>query len=49
MAASFGQDVTCRIVGRDEEMLIAECRSDRGSIGRLSQTRRIVDAGQTWR
>jgi hypothetical protein len=49
MAASFGQDVTCRIVGRDEEGVIAECRSDRGSVGRLSQARKMLIAGEAWR
>jgi hypothetical protein len=49
MAASFGQDVTCRIVGRDEHGVVAECASDRGSLTRLAQQRRVIKAGQTWR
>ena len=49
MAASFGQDVTCRIVGRDEEGLVAECRTRQGSVGRLSQARHVVRAGEAWR
>jgi hypothetical protein len=49
MAASFGQDVTCRIVGRDESGVVAECRSDRGSVGRLSASRAMADAGRAWR
>ncbi len=49
MAASFGQDVTCRIVGRDAEGVIAECHSDRGSVGRLAQTKKILVAGEAWR
>lgn len=49
MAASFGQDVTCRIVGRDAHGVIAECASDRGSLVRLAQQRRVIKAGQAWR
>lgn len=49
MAASFGQDVTCRIIGREEEAIVAECRTRRGSVGRLSQARHVVRAGEAWR
>jgi len=49
MAAAFGQDVTCRIVGRDDEGVIAECVSDRGSLRRLSQRRQAIKAAQAWR
>jgi micrococcal nuclease len=49
MAASFGQDVTCRIVGQDEAGVVAECRSRQGSVGRLSQARHVVRAGEAWR
>jgi len=49
MAASFGQDVTCRIVGRDQDGVIAECRSDRGSVGRLAQASKTLIAGEAWR
>ena len=49
MAASFGQDVTCRIVGRDADGVIAECASDRGSIARLAQKSRTIKAGLAWR
>lgn len=49
MAASFGQDVTCRVVGREVDDVVAECFSDRGSIGRLSQAREIIKAGEAWR
>jgi hypothetical protein len=49
MAASFGQDVTCRVVGRDDEGLVAQCVSDRGSVGRLSQAPDTIRAGQDWR
>lgn len=49
MAASFGQDVTCRIIGRDEDGVIAECASEQGSVARLAQQRKFIKAGQTWR
>ena len=49
MAASFGQDVTCRITGRDEQGVVAECTSTRGSVGRLSQAPRMIKAGHVWR
>ena len=49
MAVSFGQDVTCRIAGRDEHGVVAECASDRGSLRRLSQTRQAIKAGLAWR
>lgn len=49
MAASFGQDVTCRIVGQDEDGVVAECRSDRGSVGRISRAAKTIEAGQAWR
>lgn len=49
MAASFGQDVACRIVGRDAEGLIAECLTQQGSVGQLAQQPWIIKAGQVWR
>ena len=49
MAASFGQDVTCRITGQDEQGLVAQCVSDRGSVGRIAQGPQIIKAGQAWR
>ena len=49
MAASFGQDVTCRIVGREEDGAVAMCRTARGSVGERLSTPRIVRAGQVWR
>lgn len=49
MAAAFGQDVTCRIVGREEDAVVAECVGARGPVGRLAQTRRIINAGEDWR
>jgi len=49
MAASFGQDVTCRITGRDEQGLVAECASARGSVGRLSRAPKMIQAGFVWR
>jgi hypothetical protein len=49
MAASFGQDVTCRIVARQARAILAQCASDKGSIGRLLQAPRLIKAGQAWR
>jgi hypothetical protein len=49
MAASFGQDVTCRIVARDEEGVVAQCVSDHGSVGALAREPQILKAGQSWR
>jgi micrococcal nuclease len=49
MAASFGQDVTCRIVGQDEQGVVAECAGERGSVGARLASRKIIRAGQTWR
>ena len=49
MAASFGQDVTCRVVGHDADGVVAECASARGSVARLAQQRQIIKAGQRWR
>ncbi|WP_296453189.1 nuclease [Phenylobacterium sp.] len=49
MAASFGQDVTCRVTGRDQAGLVAQCVGDRGSVGRLSQAADVVKAGLAWR
>lgn len=49
MAASFGQDVTCRITGRDEYGLLAVCSGDRGSVGQLAQAPGVVKAGLDWR
>ena len=49
MAASFGQDVICRIVGRDAEGVVAECRSEAGSVGQLMGEPRLIKAGQSWR
>lgn len=49
MAASFGQDVTCRITGRNADGVVAECASDRGSVGRLARTSRMIKAGYAWR
>lgn len=49
MAASFGQDVTCRLIGRGEDDVVAVCRTPRGSIGPRLAAPKIVRAGQTWR
>ncbi len=49
MAASFGQDVTCRIVGRDGDALLGECESAAGSVGALTRKTSIVSAGRDWR
>ena len=49
MAASFGQDVTCRIVGRDEQGVVAQCFSDRGSVARIAGAPRTLKAGLAWR
>lgn len=49
MAASFGQDVTCRITGRDEHGVVAECATARGSVARLARGSNMVKAGYAWR
>lgn len=49
MAASFGQDVTCRILGRDAQGVVATCESARGSIGAIAHKARLIKAGQAWR
>lgn len=49
MAASFGQDVICRIVGREAGAVVAECRTDRGSVGALAGDAAMVEAGRAWR
>jgi hypothetical protein len=49
MAASFGQDVTCRLLGRDEDEFLAVCRTSHGSVGAALATPRLVRAGQAWR
>lgn len=49
MAASFGQDVTCRITGRDETGVAAECATARGSVAERSRTPRMIKAGYAWR
>ncbi|MDZ4376402.1 MAG: hypothetical protein U1C74_33880 [Phenylobacterium sp.] len=49
MAASFGQDATCRVVGRDADGLLAICRTADGPVGARLATPQIIRAGQTWR
>jgi hypothetical protein len=49
MAASFGQDVTCRFVAEAAGEPLAMCRSRNGSVGRLSGEPAIVEAGRSWR
>jgi hypothetical protein len=49
MAASFGQNVTCRIVGREAGAVVAECVTDRGSVGAMAGTATMADAGRDWR
>jgi hypothetical protein len=49
MAASFGRDVTCRLVGREDGDVTAVCRTGRGSVGAALATPKILRAGQTWR
>lgn len=49
MAASFGQDVTCRLVGRDGDVALGECVAAAGSVGGLAQKASMVAAGRDWR
>jgi hypothetical protein len=49
MAASFGQDVVCRLVGRDDEGAVAICRTSKGALGAQLAAPRIIRAGQAWR
>ncbi|WP_337185726.1 hypothetical protein [Phenylobacterium sp.] len=49
MAASFGQDVTCRILGEGEDGAVALCRTNRGPVGEQLSKPRIIRAGQAWR
>jgi micrococcal nuclease len=49
MAASFGRDVTCRVVGRDESGFVGQCRTSQGSLGQRLDSPRIVRAGLAWR
>ncbi len=48
MAASFGQDVTCRFDGTLAGG-VAACRTAKGDVAGLVQTPRIIKAGQAWR
>ncbi|MEW5684130.1 MAG: hypothetical protein AB1942_04350 [Pseudomonadota bacterium] len=49
MAASFGQDVTCRITGRGDGVALGECRTAAGSVAELAQDAAYVSAGRGWR
>ena len=49
MAASFGQDVTCRIVGQSDGMALGECRTSAGSVADLTSKASFVAAGRDWR
>lgn len=48
MAASFGQDVTCRF-NPALNGGVAACRTANGDVAGLVQTPRIIKAGQAWR
>jgi len=49
MAASFGQDVTCRITGRGDGVAQGECRNAAGSVADMAQDAAYVSAGRGWR
>ena len=49
MAASFGQDVTCRIVGRDGDALLGACEAAAGAVGGLVRKASTVSAGRNGR
>lgn len=49
MAASFGQDAVCRLVGRDDEGALAVCRTSNGALGAQLATPMLIRAGQAWR
>ena len=49
MAASFGQDVTCRITGRGDGVVLGECRTAAGSVSDMAQDVSYVAAGRGWR
>ncbi|RAK63359.1 hypothetical protein [Phenylobacterium kunshanense] len=49
MAASFGQDVTCRIVGRDADALLGACEVAAGPVSGLVRKASTVSAGRDWR
>ncbi|PZQ55666.1 MAG: hypothetical protein DI570_21860 [Phenylobacterium zucineum] len=49
MAASFGQDVTCRITGQGDGVALGECRTAAGSVADMAQDAAYVSAGRGWR
>lgn len=48
MAASFGQDVTCRIM-QSPAGAAGVCRTSKGDVARLADTPRIIRTGLAWR
>lgn len=48
MAASFGQDVSCRIM-QTPSGAAGVCRTSKGDVARLADTPRIIKAGHAWR
>lgn len=49
MAASFGQDVTCRILGRGDGVVLGECRTAARSVAEMVHDAAYVSAGRAWR
>jgi hypothetical protein len=49
MAASFGQDVTCRITARGDGVALGECRTAAGSVADMAQDASYVASGRGWR
>jgi hypothetical protein len=49
MAASFGQDVTCRIVGRAGDALLGDCEAVGGSVSATATRASTIAAGRSWR
>lgn len=49
MAASFGQDVTCQIMGRGDGVVLGECRTAAGSVAEMVKDAAYVSAGRGWR
>lgn len=49
MAAAFGQNVTCKVVGRDGTTPIAACVLDGESVARLADHAHASQDGQLWR
>lgn len=49
MAAAFGQNVTCKVVGRDGGTALAACMLDGQSVDRLADHAHASQDGQFWR